>query len=168
MGRRTQIATRTAAAIAFAGAIPIGLATADAQRRGAGQNATATVAIDLKVGSESIVATGAGRCTHAPQASIYDTPSKMWTARQEGASGKAVQLTLWRPQDGSKDLFSLAAGTVSVSTVTRGQPTGSGTVTFEPHGPGGEFRIAAKSADGRAISGTISCDAFAPHVAEGG
>jgi hypothetical protein len=168
MERPVQTAARTVVAV-IAWAASAGFPNVDAQRRGAGQDrGTVSVAIDLKVGSESLVAKGPGRCTHAPQASIYSTPSKMWTARSENASGKAVQLTVWRPLDGSTDMFSLSAGTLSVSTVGRGQPTGSGTVTFEPGAAGGTFRVAARSADGRAITGLISCDAFTPHVAEGG
>jgi hypothetical protein len=55
-----------------------------------------------------------------------------------------------------------------VSTVRGGQVTGSGKVTFEPSGKGGTFRVDATAADGTSISGTIRCDAFTPHVAEGG
>lgn len=158
-------AAGTAVAIAVASMMSV----ASAQiRRTAPDAAKVPMSVDLKLGSDAIAATGTGQCTHAPQASIYDVRSQMWTARHEGTGGKAVQLTLWKPMDGSAEMFTLSAGPVTVSTVRGGQPSGSGTVKFEAAGRGGAFRIDAKSADGRAISGVIKCDAFTPHIAEGG
>jgi hypothetical protein len=56
-----------------------------------------------------------------------------------------------------------------ISTVRGGGATsGSGKVTLEKSGSGGAFTIDAKTSDGASITGTIKCDAFAPHVAEGG
>jgi len=141
---------------------------ADAQaRRQAPEQKTVPVILDLKVGAEALQGTGPGRCTHAPIASIYDIRSQMWTAAYE-ANGKPVQLTLWRPTDKSADMFGLQAPRVNISTVRGGTPSGSGTVTFEPTGKGGLFKIQAKAADGTTIAGSIKCEAFLPHVAEGG
>ena len=55
-----------------------------------------------------------------------------------------------------------------ISTVRGGSPTGSGKVTLEKAGNGGTFAVDAKTGNGTAISGTITCDTFAPHTAEGG
>ena len=50
----------------------------------------------------------------------------------------------------------------------RGAAISGSKVTLAPSGKGGVFTIEAKAADGTAITGTIKCDAFAPHTAEGG
>ena len=136
-------------------------------RRQAPEQKTVPVTLDLKIGSEAVQGTGAGRCTHAPMASIYDVRSQMWTAAYE-ANGKPVQLTFWRPTDKSADMFGLQASRLNISTVRGGTPSGSGTVTFEPAGKGGIFKIQAKAADGTTVAGSIKCEGFLPHVAEGG
>jgi hypothetical protein len=66
--------------------------------------------------------------------------------------------------------LSVTNGNVSqqVSTVRGGAATGSGKVTLERAGNGGTFSVDARTTSGTAISGTIKCDAFAPHMAEGG
>ena len=141
---------------------------ADAQARRQGpEQKTVPVTVELKVGAEVVQSSGAGRCTHAPAASIYDVRAQMWTAAYE-ANGKPVQLTFWRPTDKSADMFGLQAGHVNISTVRGGTPSGSGTVTFEPAGKGGIFKIQAKAADGTTIAGSIKCEGFLVHVAEGG
>ena len=45
---------------------------------------------------------------------------------------------------------------------------GNAKVSMEQSGKGGTFTVYAKSAEGADIIGTIKCEAFAPHVAEGG
>jgi len=66
--------------------------------------------------------------------------------------------------------LSVTSGNVAhqVSTVRGGTTAGSGKVTLEKSGNGGTFSVDAKSSSGASISGTIKCDAFAPHMAEGG
>jgi hypothetical protein len=150
----------------------VATASATAQdRRAQPGRAQVQVAVDLKIGSQPLQANGSGSCTHAPQASIYDVRSQLRSVRYSSGGG-SVQLTLWDPLDGAPDMFSLStnAGTTNgtISTVRGGKIVGSGTVTFEPAGKGGAFRVSAKAADGTAISGTIKCDAFTPHAAEGG
>jgi hypothetical protein len=142
--------------------------TADAQvRRQQPEPKTVPVTLDLKVGSEALQGSGPGRCTHAPMASIYDVRAQLWTASYE-ANGNPVQHTFWRPTDKSADMFGLQAPRVNISTVRGGTPSGSGTVTFEPSGKGGVFKIQAKAADGTVVAGSIKCEGFLPHVAEGG
>jgi hypothetical protein len=141
-------------------------ADAQARRQGPDQK-TVPVTLDLKIGSESVQGSGPGRCTHAPAASIYDVRAQMWTAAYE-SEGKPVQLTFWRPTDKSPDMFGLQAPRVNISTVRGGKPNGSGTVTFEPSAKGGIFKIQAKGADGTTVAGSIKCEGFLPHVAEGG
>lgn len=145
-----------------------GAVSAAAGQGGTAAPRTVPISVDLKIEGETYQAAGSGTCTHAPQASIYDIRSQMWTAAHEMGPGKSVRLTFWRPTDKSQDMFGLRANRVNVSTLRGGTPSGSGTVTFEPGGKGGTFRVDAKGADGKAITGTIKCDAFLPHIAEGG
>lgn len=128
------------------------------------------VEVNIKSGTGTFTAKGDGSCTHAPKASIYNVLSEMWMARHQDG-GRSVQLTLWKPADGSEPMFTLSVNTgrsTSISTVRGGQPSGSGTVTMKPAAKGGTFTIDAKTKEGAAVTGTITCGAFTPHVAEGG
>ena len=127
--------------------------------------------VSLKIGAQGYESSTPGTCTHAPVASIYQVLSELWSA-QQSEGGRSLSLAFWRPKDGSADMVSLSitSGPSShrVSTV-RGTPlAGSGKVMLQPSGKGGVFTVDAKTPDGAAISGTIKCEVFAPHVAEGG
>ena len=127
--------------------------------------------VSLKVGGAAYVAKGQGACTHARQASIYDVRAEMWSVRQTGEGGSSVELTFWKPSDGSASMFSLslnATKSVSISTVKGGQVTGSGSVNLSPSAKGGTFTVDAKTRAGEAVAGTIKCEAFTPAIAEGG
>jgi hypothetical protein len=144
----------------------------DAQRRAPGQaQANQAIQVALKVGGTTYQSSQAGKCTHAPVASIYKTVAELWSVQQNG-DGHSLSLTLWKPKDGSGDMVTLSvtSGSLShqVSTVRGGTTTGSGKVTLEKTGNGGTFSVDAKSSSGTSIGGTIKCDAFAPHMAEGG
>ena len=144
----------------------------DAQRRPQGQAAPPqAVTVSLKIGAQAYESREPGRCTHAPTAAIYSIVSEMWSVQQSG--GRSLSLTLWKPKDGSAEMVTLAVGSGreshEISTVRGGGTTsGSGAVRLEKSGKGGTFTIDAKTAAGAAISGTITCDGFAPHIAEGG
>ena len=148
------------------------IANVGAQRRAPGKaQPTQAIQVSLKVGGATYQSSQPGKCTHAPVASIYKSMAEMWTVQQAGG-GQSLSLTLWKPKDGSGDMVTLAvtSGNVShhVNTVRGGTMAGSGKVTLEKSGNGGSFNVDAKSGTGAAISGTIKCDAFAPHMAEGG
>ena len=131
---------------------------------------TVPVEVSLKVGSATYNAKSAGECTHAPRAGIYDIASQQWTARHE-EDGRSVQLTFWKPANGTAEMFSLSVSgkpNVSVSTVRGGQTSGSGTVKFQPSGKGGTFTVDAKGKAGEPVVGTFKCEAFTPAMAEGG
>ena len=158
----------TASAIALA---PI-IALAATPQGQAAQN----VDISLKAGSGTYIAKGQGSCTHAPRASIYGVLSQMWMVRHQ-EQGRSFQMTFWKPADGSEPMFSLSLNgkpQASVSTVRdrasagAAQKSDSGTASLASSGPGGTFTINAKTANGQAISGTITCNTFGPAVAEGG
>jgi hypothetical protein len=148
-------------------AVPAGQRTASAR---AGESQT-PVQVSLSVGGKRFDSSAPGTCTHAPVASIYQVMAQLWTARQSTDAG-SVNLSLWRPTDGSGDMVSLSLNmgraNSNVSTVRGGTVAGSGKVSLAPSGKGGVFSIDAKAADGAVISGTIKCEAFAPHIAEGG
>ena len=145
----------------------------EAQRRVPGQTpAKQAVTVSLKVGGQTYESREPGRGTYAPRAMTYLIMAEMWTV-QQSQEGRSLALTLWKPKDGSADMVALSvtSGNSShqVSTVRGGAPpTGSAKVTLKTSGDGGTFTIDAKAQDGTAISGTIGCDAFAPHLAEGG
>lgn len=149
------------------------LVQVDAQRRAPAQaQATQGVQTTLRVGNQTHQSNERGKCTHAPVASIYQVVSQMWSV-QQSSQGRSLSMTVWRPKDASGDMVTLSVGngeaTYDVNTVRSGQPAeGSAKVTFEKSGAGGTFTVDARTKDGRAITGTITCDAFAPHIAEGG
>ncbi len=127
--------------------------------------------VSLTAGGQRYESSAAGECTHAPTASIYGVVSELWTARQSD-NGKSVNLSLWQPKDGSRPMVSLTvtSGKAShrVSTIRGAAIAGSAKTQFEQVGKGGTFTVYAKSAEGADIIGTIKCNAFAPHIAEGG
>lgn len=127
--------------------------------------------VSLTVGGQRYESSAPGRCTHAPVASIYQVVSELWTAQQSD-NGRSLSLSFWQPKDGSARMASLSItsgrSSYRVSTVRGAAIVGSAKVNVEPAGKGGVFTIFAKSADGADIMGTIKCDAFAPHIAEGG
>ena len=144
--------------------------SADQARRQSPKAATVLMEVALKVGNIPYDAKGQGSCTHARQASIYNVLSEMWTVRHE-AEGRSFQLTLWKPKDGSAQMFSLSVNgkpETTVSTVRGGQVSGSGAVQFEPSAKGGTFSVEAKDKAGTPITGTIRCEAFTAAAAEGG
>src|SRR5688500_5733230 len=154
-------------AIAFSSLI----ADSDAQRRAPGQPMKQQIEASLKVGGQMYQSSEPGKCTYAPVASIYDVVSEMWSV-QQASEGRSLALSFWRPKNGSGDMVTLAVSTGNVSqqvsTVRGGAATGSGKVMFEKSGNGGTFSVDARTTTGAAITGTIRCDAFAPHTAEGG
>ena len=157
--------------LAFAVAITSTTALAggmQVRRQGPAQVA---IEVSLKTGAAPYAAKGPGSCTHAPKASIYNIPAQLWSVRQESGE-RSVQLTVWKPADGSSVMFSVAvngpAQRTSISTVRGGQVTGSGTVTLAAAAKGGTFTVDAKTIKGESITGTIKCEAFTPHIADGG
>jgi hypothetical protein len=127
--------------------------------------------VSLTAGGQRYESSAPGQCTHAPTASIYGAVSELWTAQQSD-NGKSLSLSLWQPKDGSKPMVSLTVSSGKsqhrVSTIKGAKIVGSAKTQFEAAGKGGTFTVYAKSAEGADIMGTIKCDAFAPHIAEGG
>jgi hypothetical protein len=126
--------------------------------------------VSLMAGGQRYESSAPGHCTHAPTASIYGVASELWTAQQSD-NGKSMSLSLWQPKDGSRPMVTLtvtSGKTHRVSTVRGAEIAGNAKASLEPAGKGGTFTVYAKSAEGADIIGSIKCDAFTPHIAEGG
>ena len=127
--------------------------------------------VSLMAGGQRYESSAPGECTHAPTASISGVASELWTAHQAD-KGKSLSLSLWQPKDGSRPMVSLTvtmgASTHRVSTVPGASIAGNAKTQLQPADRGATITVYAKSAEGADIIGTIRCDTFAPHMAEGG
>ncbi|MGH7509296.1 MAG: hypothetical protein ACREMZ_07470 [Gemmatimonadales bacterium] len=156
---------------------PLVACDGSAQRRStpeAADNGSSTI-ISGMVGAKKFEASGPGRCRHTPEASIYSVPAALWMVEYSNSDNsrlKQLNLTLWRPKDGSADQISLSLETGSTShrinTGGRGDQIGDGKVTLTPSGAGGRFEIKGNDATGTRLDVAITCPAFAGIEAEGG
>jgi hypothetical protein len=156
----------------------VGTREAAAQRRATGHSAgtdAGKVHVIARVGTKSYTGTLTGTCKHEPSASIYDVPAALYMVEAQGGSGsdiKQLNLTLWRPKNGSADQVSLSLETGSEATRIdvnpRGPAVGAGSVQLQPVGSGGKFELKGKDAKGAAVNLTINCPVFAAVQAEGG
>ncbi|HEY3116569.1 MAG TPA: hypothetical protein VGK54_07505, partial [Chloroflexota bacterium] len=125
-----------------------------AQPEASGESEKAlAVTIAGKIGGKSYQASGTGTCRHAPDASLGGLSASLWMVQYGGsreAALKQLNLTLWRPKDGSPDRLSLSVETASgshrIQTGGQGENAGEGTVTILPSGPGGRLEIIGKEA----------------------
>ena len=117
---------------------------------------------------------GQGECQHTTDASIYQVPAALWTARfTDGKSFSYLNLTLWQPKGSTAFQVSLAltAGkeTAEIATVEGGPKQGSATTArVTPTGGGGTFTIEGRDAHGHHTTLTVECTRFTEPVAEGG
>jgi hypothetical protein len=134
-----------------------------------------TISISAKIGGKSYEATGPGSCRHTPDASIYDVPAALWMVEQSGSVDQTIRslnLTIWKPKDGSPEQLSLALTTGSsdhqIAVGGRGEQVGSGKATVTPSGGGGIVEVRGKDEKGTAVEVVITCAAFAGVEAAGG
>ena len=146
---------------------------AGAQRKRVASVAPLTVS--ARIDGKNYGATGPGTCRHAPTASIYATPAALWMIEYGSPSSagiKRLNLTLWRPKDGSPDQVSLALVTSSsthrINSVGKRQPEGGATVRLSPQGTGGRFELKGKDAGGAYVELTVACPVLTGVEAEGG
>lgn len=137
--------------------------------------AAAALTVTGKVGGKRLDASGGGSCRHAPDAAIRGVSASLWMVQYNGSGDGAVKqlnLTLWRPKDGSPDQLSLALETKSgdhrIDTGSGGEPKGEGVVTILPNGPGGRLELKGQSAEGKPVQITIDCPTYSGIEAEGG
>jgi hypothetical protein len=140
-----------------------------------GSAAEAGLTISGQLGGKNLQASGSGSCRHAPDASIRGVSASLWLVQFAGSHDgglKQLNLTLWRPKDGSPDQLSLVLETKSgdhrIETGGQGKSKGEGTVTILPSGPGGRLELRGKDAGGKPIQITIDCPAFAGVESEAG
>lgn len=131
--------------------------------------------LSADIGGKAYQATGPGTCRHTPDAAIYDLPAALWMieyGNQAGRGIRQVNLTLWKPKDGSPDQVSLSLETGRsshrISSGGKAQPAGSATVSVSPLGSGGRLKLTGKDAEGTKIELTIDCPTLAGVEAEGG
>jgi hypothetical protein len=156
--------------------LPSFLLVATATSAAAQRSSTAaTVSISAKIGGKSYQASGSGSCRHTPTASIYDVPAALWMVEHSGSGQGALQqlnLTVWRPKNGSPEQLSLALSTRSsshrIAVGGRGEQIGSGKVSLSSKGTGGSFEITGKDASGTPLEVRIECPVFTGVEAEGG
>ena len=136
---------------------------------------TESVRISVKVGGKSYETAGQGSCRHTPTASIYGVPAALWMVALTGSADapvKSMNLTLWKPKDGSPQQFSLSldagSGAHRIDVGGRGEQVGSGKANVVPEGSGGRIEITGKDDSGKAIELVVHCPAFAGVEAEGG
>lgn len=124
--------------------------------------------VSLKVAEATVVITGPGECVTADEASIYETPGKMWHISD---AKHQINFTFWRLAKGDEVMLSVTSGrTHQVNTLTVGPASnrkGSGKATFEKKGVGGTFTVELTADTGAKITGTIGCSAFGPAEANG-
>jgi hypothetical protein len=161
------------ALLSLAAASSTDLAAQGADSRAGGNGPT--VSVSAKIGGKSYDATGPGTCRHTPDASIYDVPAALWMVEQSGSADRAItslNLTIWKPKDGSPEQLSLALTTGSsdhrIAVGGRGEQVGSGKATVTPSGAGGRVEVRGKDEKGKALEVVISCPAFSGVTAEGG
>jgi hypothetical protein len=117
---------------------------------------------------------GLGECQHTADASIYEVPASMWSARFTDETGKFtyLNLTLWQPKAAPAVQVSLgltgAGETSEIATVQGSQIRGSGTGRIEPKGESGALIVDGRDAKGRAVHLTVDCSRFTEPLAEGG
>ena len=148
-----------------------------AQRRAPGQPVTESTEVDIsgQLGSKSYSSSIAGTCKHEPSASIYDVPAALYMVEAQGAEGsqiKQLNLTLWRPKNGSADQVSLSlqvgSSSSRIDVNPRSKAVGGATVELKPTGSGGTFELKGKDDKGKTLNLTISCPTFAAVEAAGG
>jgi hypothetical protein len=90
----------------------------------------------------------------------------------EDAAVKSVNLTLWKPQNGGPQQFSLSLSTRSsshrIEVGGRGEQVGNGKAVVVAAGAGGRIEVSGKDEAGKAIKLVVHCPAFTGVQAEGG
>ena len=130
------------------------------------QNKPTTVQIDLRVGSAAYTVSGPGECHATDDASIFNAPAGMKSARHSDAT-RDLNFTLWRLAKGGDMItldLTIGGKRHRVNTLTvapAANRRGSGGATFQARGTGGVFTFDATADSGARITGQISCPAFA-------
>ena len=136
---------------------------------------TGQVTISARIGGKSYESAAQGSCRHTAAASIYGVPAALWMVGLTGSAAAGIEslnLTLWKPKNGSPEQFSVSLTTKSSShrmdVGGRGEQVGSGKASVLPIGAGGRIEVSGKDDSGKTIELVVKCPAFAGVEAEGG
>jgi hypothetical protein len=140
-----------------------------------GEEGAVRLEITAEVRGKSYRAAGPGQCEHTIDASIYQVPAALWTARYSGeetAGLERVNLTIWEPKAGGAAQVSLALRTGEqehqIATVQGGQREGKGSAVVRQSGRAGTLTVEGESGEGIPVRVTVSCPSFTAPIAEGG
>jgi hypothetical protein len=90
----------------------IAVEVAGQNRRQAPAEVKIPIQVSLKIGGQAFESSAAGKCTHAPNASIYNVVSELRSVDLSG-DGLSTNLSWWHPLDGSPDMVNLSVTTGS-------------------------------------------------------
>ena len=135
---------------------------------------TTPIEITAIVDGQDLTAGGPAECEHAADASIYQRPAALWTARFEGGEAgqiRRLSITFWREASGAESVsMLLQTGTTlhRIATVPGGERQGSGTARLEGDAGAGTLVVEGTSAEGGSVRVRARCSRFTSLVAEGG
>jgi hypothetical protein len=135
---------------------------------------TVPMKVKVAIGRVNYSEEGTGECASSTESSIYEVPATQWHATYggDGSNVQHLNLTVWRPRDGTPDMVGLylQSGEIThqIATVKGGAIRGSGTASVRPTGKGGILSVSGKDDDGHPVELTVECERFDEVVAEGG
>jgi hypothetical protein len=137
------------------------------------ERGTVPIEIVAMVGGKEITVRGVGECEHSADASIYERPAKVWTARYSGSEPDPVQysnLAVWQESAGPVGFnLSVMIGKDrhDIATVKGGEIKGSGTASLAEVGSG-RLSVEGKTENGTPLRLKVQCGRFLELIAEGG
>ena len=136
---------------------------------------TEPVMISAKIGGKSYESAAQGSCRHTPTAAIYGVPAALWMVALTGSEAAGItslNLTLWKPKNGSPQQFSVSLSTKSsshrIDVGGRGEQVGSGKASIVGRGAGGRIEVSGQDDSHKSIELVVNCPAFTGIEAEGG
>jgi hypothetical protein len=136
---------------------------------------TEPVMISARIGGKSYESAAQGSCRHTPAAAIYGVPAALWMVGLTGSQAAGIEslnLTLWKPKNGSPQQLSLSVNTKSsshrIDVGGRGEQVGSGKASVVAMGTGGRIEVSGKDDSEKTIELVVKCPAFTGVEAEGG
>ena len=151
-------------------------ADARAQRKGPASAVPGEpLTLSARIDGKNYGVKGPGSCKYEPGASIHGRPAALWLIEYGNPSSagiKRMNLTVWRPKDGSSDQVSLSLSTSStthhINSAGKPQSEGTAAVKVSPLATGGRFELKGNDAGGATIELTVVCPVFVGVEAEGG
>jgi hypothetical protein len=145
----------------------------DAAGRGGLRHGGVPIEITAVLGGKQFSVSGTGECEHSADASIYERPAKLWTARFQGSERDAIRysnLSVWQESAGAVGLtlsILVGADRHDIATVKGGETKGSGAASLADVG-GGSLSVQGTTDRGAPLRLQVRCQRFTELVAEGG